>query len=74
MDLDDDELWATQYAKRYIKKSTVEKDYISKDKIRDKIQEYQENMKKYAYADKNIFNENNIRQEVITVLNELLEE
>lgn len=44
-----------------------------KIKIRDKIEEYQDNMKKYEYADINIFNENNIRQEVITVLNSLLE-
>ena len=47
---------------------------VNKSKIRDKIEEYQENMKKYEYADRNIFNENNIRQEVITVLNGLLEE
>lgn len=45
---------------------------VSKDEIKEKIEEYQENMKKYEYADKNIFNENNIRQEVITVLQELL--
>lgn len=44
-----------------------------KQTIRDKIEEYQDNMKKYEYADRNIFNENNIRQEVITVLNSLLE-
>ena len=48
-------------------------DSILKDKIRDKIKEYQINIKKYEYADRNIFNENNIRQEVITVLNSLLE-
>lgn len=39
MDLDDDELWATQYKRNYIKKSTVAKDYISKDKIREKIKQ-----------------------------------
>lgn len=38
MDLDDDELWATQYSNRYIKKSIVAKDYISKDKIRKIIE------------------------------------
>lgn len=48
--------------------------YISKSKIKEKIEEYQANMKKYEYADKNIFNENNIRQEVITVLQELMED
>ena len=49
-------------------------DSISKSKIKEKIEEYQANMKKYEYADKNIFNENNIRQEVITVLQELMED
>ena len=47
---------------------------IPKSKVKEKIEEYQLNMKKYEYADKNIFNENNIRQEVITVLTELLME
>ena len=50
------------------------KKFISESKIKEKIEEYQTNMKKYEYADKNIFNENNIRQEVITVLTELLME
>lgn len=48
-------------------------DYIPKSKIREKMEEYQANMKKYEYAVQNIFNENNIRQEVITVLQELME-
>ena len=52
----------------------IEKNFIPKSKIKEKIEEYQLNMKKYEYADKNIFNENNIRQEVITVLTELLME
>ena len=52
----------------------IEKNYIPKSKFREKIEEYQANMKKYEYADKNIFNENNIRQEVITVLQELMED
>lgn len=47
---------------------------VMKSKIKEKIEEYQLNMKKYEYADKNIFNENNIRQEVITILTELLME
>lgn len=55
MDLDDDELWATQYAKKYIKKSTVAKDYISKDVIRNKIKElediYQREEEENGYND-----------------------
>ena len=51
-----------------------ETEFIPKSKIKEKIEEYQLNMKKYEYADKKIFNENNIRQEVITVLHELMED
>lgn len=42
--------------------------------VEEKIEEYQNNMKLYENETHNIFNENNIRQEVITVLQELLEE
>lgn len=41
--------------------------------VEEKIEEYQNNMKLYENETHNIFNENNIRQEVITVLQELLE-
>ena len=34
MDLDDDELWATQYGNRYIKKSKIEKRIEELDKQR----------------------------------------
>lgn len=55
MDLDDDELWATQYKRNYIKKSIVAKDYISKDKIREKIKQlehtYQREEEENGYND-----------------------
>ena len=41
--------------------------------VEEKIEEYENNMKLYENETHNIFNENNIRQEVITVLQELLE-
>ena len=41
--------------------------------VEETIEEYQNNMKLYENETHNIFNENNIRQEVITVLQELLE-
>lgn len=41
--------------------------------VEKKIEEYKNNMKLYENETHNIFNENNIRQEVITVLQELLE-
>lgn len=47
--------------------------YIEKSLIKEKIEEYENNMKLYENETHNIFNENNIRQEVITVLQELLE-
>lgn len=34
MDLDDDELWATQYSNRYVKKSKIEKRIEELDKQR----------------------------------------
>ena len=37
MDLDDDELLATQISRRYIKKDIVKRDYISKDKLKEII-------------------------------------
>ena len=54
----------------YIRKSLV----IPKSKIKEKAEKYQVNMKKNEKEIHNIFNENDIRQEVITVLQELLEE
>lgn len=47
--------------------------YIPVSLVEEKIEEYQNNMKLYENETHNIFNENNIRQEVITVLQELLE-
>ena len=41
--------------------------------VEETIEEYQNNMKLYENETHNIFNENNIRQEVITILQELLE-
>ena len=52
---------------------TANEDCISKSLVEEKIEEYQNNMKLYENETHNIFNENNIRQEVITVLQELLE-
>ena len=49
------------------------KNYIPVSLVEEKIEEYQNNMKLYENETHNIFNENNIRQEVITVLQELLE-
>lgn len=49
------------------------KNYIQKSLVEETIEEYQNNMKLYENETHNIFNENNIRQEVITVLQELLE-
>ena len=46
---------------------------IPKVLVEEKIEEYENNMKLYENETHNIFNENNIRQEVITVLQELLE-
>ena len=47
--------------------------YIPVSLVEEKMKEYQNNMKLYENETHNIFNENNIRQEVITVLQELLE-
>lgn len=49
------------------------KNYIPVSLVEKKIEEYKNNMKLYENETHNIFNENNIRQEVITVLQELLE-
>lgn len=47
---------------------------IPRKKIEEKIEEYQNNMKLYENEVINTFNENNIRQEVITVLQQLIKE
>lgn len=53
--------------------SMIKDNYIPVSLVEEKIEEYQNNMKLYENETHNIFNENNIRQEVITVLQELLE-
>jgi hypothetical protein len=65
MDLDDDELWATQYAKKYIKKSTVAKDYISKDEVL-KALGYEENDEEY----KRLYNKEELILSLIRTINE----
>lgn len=47
--------------------------YIPVSLVEEKIEEYQNNMKLYENETHNIFNENNIRQEVITVLQEFID-
>ena len=56
----------------FIKYSTHCK--IDRSKVQGKIEEYQTNMKMYENHLSNIFHENDIRQEVITVLTDLLRE
>ncbi len=51
----------------------IKLNYIPVSLVEETIEEYQNNMKLYENETHNIFNENNIRQEVITVLQELLE-
>lgn len=53
--------------------SMIKENYIPVSLVEEKIEEYENNMKLYENETHNIFNENNIRQEVITVLQELLE-
>ena len=53
---------------------SVKYNVVPKYKIRKKIEEYQANMKLYEQHLSNIFHENDIRQEVITVLTDLLRE
>ena len=65
MDLDDDELWATQYSRNYIKKSIVAKDYISKDKVL-KALGYEENGEEY----KRIYNKEELILSLIRTINE----
>lgn len=42
MDLDDDELLATQISRRYIKKEIVKKNYVSKDIIKERLKKLKE--------------------------------
>ena len=57
----------------YEEQNEVNAKFIPVSLVEEKIEEYQNNMKLYENETHNIFNENNIRQEVITVLQELLE-
>lgn len=59
--------------KQWISPCYVAQNFIPVSLVEEKIEEYQNNMKLYENETHNIFNENNIRQEVITVLQELLE-
>lgn len=63
MDLDDDELWSTQYANRYVKKSKIIK---KKQEVEEAFQDYQkanvEVDEKYMYY-----------MAQIEILNEILE-
>lgn len=59
--------------KQWISPCYVAQNYIPVSLVEETIEEYQNNMKLYENETHNIFNENNIRQEVITVLQELLE-
>lgn len=57
----------------YEEQNEVNAKFIPVSLVEEKIEEYENNMKLYENETHNIFNENNIRQEVITVLQELLE-
>ena len=57
----------------YKEQNEVNAKFIPVSLVEEKIEEYQNNMKLYENETHNIFNENNVRQEVITVLQELLE-
>ena len=57
----------------YEEQNEVNAKFIPVSLVEETIEEYQNNMKLYENETHNIFNENNIRQEVITVLQKLLE-
>ena len=63
MDLDDDELWATQYGRNYVKKSKIIK---KKQELEDTWQRYQEEK---GYDDENYL----YYMAQIKILNEILE-
>lgn len=64
MDLDDDELWATQYSNRYIKKSKIE------NKIKELEYIYQREEEENGYNDKTYM----YYMAQIKILKQLLEE